>query len=83
MRVRGVSDDWSFSEKTTQLPLGFNYSFGSLHQEGLHEVTEGFRKSTKFDPFSIKFMLPALFPPARLIVCCHPSTRGSHPLTYQ
>ena len=50
---------------------GFNHSFGSLQQEGSHQVTEGFRIATKFDPFSVKFMLPALFPPARLIVCRH------------
>ncbi|KAI0267407.1 cytochrome P450 [Gloeopeniophorella convolvens] len=46
---------------------GFNYSFDSLHQEGSHEMTEGFRQSTLFDPASFKFMLPMLFPPARLI----------------
>ncbi|KAH9988110.1 cytochrome P450 [Russula compacta] len=46
---------------------GFNHSFGSLHQDKPHLVTEGFRKSTTFDPFSFKFMIPALFPPARLI----------------
>ncbi|KAI0258648.1 cytochrome P450 [Gloeopeniophorella convolvens] len=46
---------------------GFNYSFDSLHQEGSHEMTEGFRQSTVFDPSSFKFMLPMLFPPARLI----------------
>jgi len=46
---------------------GFNHSFGALHQSGSHAVTEGIRKSTTFDPFSVKFVLPALFPPARLI----------------
>ncbi|KAI0301267.1 cytochrome P450 [Russula brevipes] len=46
---------------------GFNHAFNSLHQEGPHEMTEGFRKSTTFDPFSFKFMIPALIPPARLI----------------
>ncbi|KAI0299412.1 cytochrome P450 [Multifurca ochricompacta] len=46
---------------------GFNYSFGSLYQEEPHEMTEGFRKSTTFNPFSIRFMIPALIPPARLI----------------
>lgn len=46
---------------------GFNHSFGSLHQEGPHEITEGFRKSTTFNPFSLRFMIPVLFPPARLI----------------
>jgi cytochrome P450 len=46
---------------------GFNHSFGALYQEESHEMTEGFRKSTMFNPFSVKFMFPALFPPARLI----------------
>jgi cytochrome P450 len=46
---------------------GFNHSFGSLRQEEAHEVTEGFRKSMAFDPFSFRFMISALFPPARLI----------------
>ena len=31
-------------------------------------LTEGFRKSTTFNPFSLKFMIPVLIPPARLIV---------------
>ncbi|KAI0252853.1 cytochrome P450 [Lactifluus subvellereus] len=48
---------------------GFNYSFRSLHQDEAHMLTEGLRKSTTFDPFSFKFMIPALIPPARLIVC--------------
>ncbi|KAN0139247.1 Cytochrome P450 [Lactarius tabidus] len=46
---------------------GFNHSFGSLYQEESHEMTEGFRKSTMFYPLSVKFILPAFFPPARLI----------------
>ncbi|KAH8990773.1 cytochrome P450 [Lactarius akahatsu] len=46
---------------------GFSHSFGSLHQEGTHEMTEGFRKSMSFNPFSFRFMIPALFPPARII----------------
>ncbi|KAI9463998.1 cytochrome P450 [Lactarius psammicola] len=46
---------------------GFNHSFGSLHQEESHEMTETFRKSMSFDPFSLKFMIPTLFPPARII----------------
>jgi len=81
MQVRGASDG-SLEEKAPTL-LGFNHSFGSLHQEGSHEMTEGFRLATKFDPFSVKFMLPTLFPPARLIVCRHPSIPRSHLLTYQ
>ncbi|KAF8270007.1 cytochrome P450 [Lactarius quietus] len=46
---------------------GFNHSFESLHQEMPHEVTEGFRKSMVFDPFSIRFMISVVFPPSRLI----------------
>lgn len=46
---------------------GFNHSFGSLHQETTHEVTEGFRKATTFDPFSIKFIITAFLPAARII----------------
>jgi hypothetical protein len=74
MQARGTSDDGSFSEEKTPRLLGFNHSFGSLHQEGSHEMTEDLRKAIQIDPFSIKFMLPMLVPPARLIVCCHPST---------
>ncbi|KAF8270046.1 cytochrome P450 [Lactarius quietus] len=44
---------------------GFNHSFGSLHQEMSHDVTEGFRKSLVFDPFSIRFLAEAAFPLAR------------------
>jgi hypothetical protein len=71
MQVRGTSDGF-FSEDAKV--IGFNHSFGSLHQEGSHEVTEDLRKAIQIDPFSMKFMLPMLVPPARLIVCCHPST---------
>jgi len=46
---------------------GFNHSFGSLHQEASHEVTEGFRKSMAFDPFSFKFLITTIFPPGRLL----------------
>jgi len=46
---------------------GFNHPFGSLHQDRPHQMTEGFRKATTFDPFSIKFLIPVLFPPLRLI----------------
>lgn len=60
-------------EEKMPILLGFNIQFRSIHQEGSHEVTEGFRKSTAFDPFNIKFMLPALIPLARKIVCRHPS----------
>jgi hypothetical protein len=80
MHVRGAPHGCSLEAPTL---LGFNHSFGSLQQEGSHEVTEGLRMATKFDPFSIKFMLPELFPPARLIVCRHPSIGQSHLLTYR
>ncbi|KAI9513472.1 cytochrome P450 [Russula earlei] len=49
---------------------GFNYVFGSLHKDEPHEVTEGFRKATTFDPFNITFMFTigtATIPGARLI----------------
>ncbi|KAH9968095.1 cytochrome P450 [Russula dissimulans] len=46
---------------------GFNHAFGSLHQDGPDQVTEGLRKATTFNPFSIKFLIPLLIPPARLI----------------
>jgi len=46
---------------------GFNHQFRSIHQEGSHEVTEGFRKSTILDPFNVKFLLPNLIPLARII----------------
>jgi hypothetical protein len=46
-------------------------------------MTKGFHKFTTFDPFSFKFMIPALIPPARLIVC-HPSlVARNHHLTYR
>jgi hypothetical protein len=32
-------------------------------------MTEWLRKSTTFNPFSLKFMFMAIFPPARIIVC--------------
>ncbi|KAH9974279.1 cytochrome P450 [Lactifluus volemus] len=32
-----------------------------------HMLTDGLRKFISFDPFSLKFMVPAFFPPARLI----------------
>lgn len=51
---------------------GFNHQFGSLHQAGPPEMTEWLRKATTFNPFSLKFLIPELFPPARLIVR-HPS----------
>jgi hypothetical protein len=80
MHVRGVSHGYSLEAPTLS---GFNHSFGSLQQEGSHEMNKGLRMATKFDPFSIKFMLPALFPPARLIVRRHPSISQSHLLTYR
>jgi len=45
---------------------GFNHAFASLHQDGPHEVSEGFRKVIAIDPFSITFMMAALIPPTRL-----------------
>ncbi|KAF8497510.1 cytochrome P450 [Russula emetica] len=48
---------------------GFNHAFGSLHQAGPPEMSEWLRKATAFNPFSLKFMFTAMFPPARIIVC--------------
>jgi hypothetical protein len=48
---------------------GFNHAFGSLHQAGPPEMSEWLRKGTTFNPFSLKFMFTAMFPPARIIVC--------------
>ncbi|KAI9463999.1 cytochrome P450 [Lactarius psammicola] len=45
---------------------GFNHSFGSLHQEEPHEMTEGLRKSMSFNPFSIS-TIPTLFLPDWII----------------
>ncbi|KAF8270004.1 cytochrome P450 [Lactarius quietus] len=45
---------------------GFNHSFGSLHQETSHEMTEGFRKFMVFDPFSIGFIIRSVLLPSRL-----------------
>lgn len=47
---------------------GFNHAFGSLHQPGPPEMTEWLRKSTTFNPFSLKFMFMAMFSP---IIVCH------------
>ncbi|KAN0109578.1 cytochrome P450 [Russula decolorans] len=46
---------------------GFNHAFGSLHQAGAPEMSEWLRKGTTFNPFSLKFMFTAMFPPARII----------------
>ncbi|KAI9513465.1 cytochrome P450 [Russula earlei] len=46
---------------------GFNHAFRSLHQHESHEISEGMRKATLFDPFSVRFMVQALIPLARLI----------------
>ncbi|KAH9968096.1 cytochrome P450 [Russula dissimulans] len=46
---------------------GFNHAFASLHQDGPHEIAEGFRKATIVDPFSIVFLMTALMPPTRLL----------------
>jgi hypothetical protein len=51
---------------------GFNHAFGSLRQTGPPEIIEWLRKATIVDPFSLKFLIPALIPPARMIVR-HPS----------
>jgi hypothetical protein len=48
---------------------GFNHSFESLHQAGPPEMSEWLRKSTTFNPFSLKFIIMAMIPPARIIVC--------------
>ena len=48
--------------------LGFNHQFGSLHRPGPPEMSELLRKVTSFKPFSIKFLIPELIPPARHIV---------------
>jgi hypothetical protein len=48
---------------------GFNHAFESLHQPGPPEMTEWLRKGITFNPFSLKFMFTAMFPPARIIVC--------------
>lgn len=77
--IIGQAGTWRFfaiivSLEKAPILLGFNHSFGSLHQDEPHLMTEGFRKSTTFDPFSLKFLIPVLFPPARLIVC-HPRIR--------
>jgi hypothetical protein len=53
--------------KMPTLP-GFNHTFGSLRQVEPPEMSEWLRKTTTFDPFSFKFLIPTLFPPARLIV---------------
>jgi hypothetical protein len=65
-------------EENMPILLGFNHQFQSIHQEGSHDVTEGFRKSTTFDPFSIMFMLPNLIPLARKIVCRHLSIERTY-----
>jgi hypothetical protein len=57
--------------KMPTLP-GFNHTFGSLRQVEPPEMCEWLRKTTIFDPFKLKFLIPTAFPPARLIVC-HPS----------
>jgi cytochrome P450 len=46
---------------------GFNHIFGSLRQVEPPEIIEWLRKATLFNPFSFKFLIPALIPPARLI----------------
>ncbi|KAI9513462.1 cytochrome P450 [Russula earlei] len=46
---------------------GFSYAFRSLQQDEPHEISEGLRKATIFDPFDVRFMAEALIPPARLI----------------
>lgn len=53
---------------------GFNHAFGSLRQVEPPKIIEWLRKTTLFKPFSLKFLIPALIPPARLIVR-HPSMR--------
>jgi len=58
----------------TPILSGFNHAFASLHQDGPHEISEGFRKATIVDPFSITFMMTAMIPPTRLLVC--PSSIG-------
>jgi hypothetical protein len=57
-----------------KMPLlpGFNHTFGSLRQVEPPEMSEWLRKTTTFDPLSLKFLIPIMFPPARLIVR-HPS----------
>ncbi|KAI9513467.1 cytochrome P450, partial [Russula earlei] len=45
----------------------FNHAFRSLHQDEPHEISEGLRKATIFDPFSVRFMAQALIPLARMI----------------
>ncbi len=54
--------------KMSNLP-GFNHTFGSLHQVGPPEMCEWLSKITTFNPFSLKFIITAMFPPARIIVC--------------
>jgi hypothetical protein len=48
---------------------GFNHAFGSLQQAGSPEMSEWLRKGTTFNPFSLRFLFTAMFPPARIIVC--------------
>ena len=56
-------------EVNTPTLSGFNHSFGSLQHPGPPEMTEWLRKGTTFNPFSLKFMITTMFPPARIIVC--------------
>src|SRR6267154_3226905 len=62
---------------------GFNHAFGSLHQAGPPEMSEWMRKCGAFNPFSLKFLFLAMFPPARIIVCLStPIVMESICLTY-
>ena len=64
----GASVITKLLEVNTPTLSGFNHSFGSLQQPGPPEMTEWLRKATTFNPFSLKFLLRAIFPPARIIV---------------
>ena len=46
-------------------------------------MTEGLYKFTALDPFNLKFMIPALIPPARQIVCRPSLVARGHHLTYR
>jgi hypothetical protein len=54
--------------KMPTLP-GFGHTFGSLRQVEPPQMAEWLHKANTFDPFSLKFLIPTMIPPAQLIVC--------------
>ncbi|KAI0058317.1 cytochrome P450 [Artomyces pyxidatus] len=46
---------------------GFNYAFNSIRETKPHEMSEGIRVATDLNPFSLSFILPIIFPVAKII----------------